>query len=199
MSKLPMLLCLLVYTQTASSQVRDPTHWDDLQSAAHALGVCVYQVGNAQCREHDVILTNHKEALENDERYYFLLDSAWATRRIQDWATERSSDPMHYLMLLDADQGFERGPPKSRSTSSLPGMFALLDKRLSYQITSNGAGSDLSILLRTQQKTILSNTLWREFMSGRLGLMNERLEIPMRGATSEDGQRFMAVLKQMLE
>ncbi|WP_130287504.1 hypothetical protein [Aquimarina brevivitae] len=176
-----LLCCLPAYTQSLQ---KNEEKWQNLQAAAHRIGFCVYQVKETVCTAHQQKSKSKTAAYtETEEVYYFEFDCTWANKRITNWADTNTTSAEQYLMLFDTDQKNTKTAPNTTTTSNSYGMFSILDCTLTYDYKTRvtaSIGINATVIAR-KKNSILSNTLWREFMSGREGRLETTISIPLYG------------------
>lgn len=200
-NKMLIMLSLIISMHTGHSQDRkNQTNWASFKSLANDLGLCIYSIETSGCSPSDSILEALEDKQKNGEVFYFELDTNWANRRIRDWAIRNKSEPEDYLMIYDIDQGYKRRIDE-RAASTHFSMFAILDKRLDYELVHIQAERGSMIKINAnKENSIMNNTLWREFMSGRLGKLDTSLDIRFSGQVSQKVfEKFENYLMRALE
>ena len=205
-----IIICLMVavfnsrlYSQTKKNK---ETSWLSLKEAAHKIGFCVYHVEQESCDDHSKVKIKLKKdngpdsEFENDD--YFELKPVWAKKRLKDLAKKKGSKSKDYLILFDIDQNWHGRLHDSTRTSNSYKMFSVLDLKdtLAFK-TSNEANRNLTFYISSnREKSILTNTLWREFMSHREGKYDTKIAISLTGANVlSDYQNFKATFMKFIE
>ncbi|MEM9339179.1 MAG: hypothetical protein AAGA66_10655 [Bacteroidota bacterium] len=200
-NKMLIMLSLIISMHTGHSQDRkNQTNWASFKSLANDLGLCIYSIETSGCSPSDSILEALEDKQKNGEVFYFELDTNWANRRIRDWAIRNKSETEDYVMIYDIDQGYKRSIDE-RAASTHFSMFAILDKRLDYELVHIQAERGSMIKINAnKENSIMNNTLWREFMSGRLGKLDTSLDIRFSGQVSQKVfEKFENYLMRALE
>ena len=119
---------------------------------------------------------------------------------MEGWAAQQQSSPEDYLILFDIDQGLNKRRKDPGLASNSLKMFVILDKRLDYRISSQPMGGRMEIRIMAAGGTIMNNTLWREFMSGRLGKLDPIVPFMVEGdQLTERYEAFKEALLRYLE
>jgi hypothetical protein len=115
-----------------------------------------------------------------DEVYYFLINPNWANNRLSNLAKNNQSN---YLILFDIDQKSFKKLYDSTKTSNSYNMLSIIDLKQEYQFkTYRETDSLITFYISSNKKnSILTNTMWREFMSNRLGRLETEIEITLNG------------------
>lgn len=166
-----LLLSLFLFSSLCYAQ---NNNWDRLKKSAHNIGFCVYNINQTFCNAHQSLKTKYEQETKEDEDvYYFLMQEDWAKKRITDWAEQQQGNPKTHILLFDINQGFmhrnKSNSPKANSR------FYILDLKNELILKTGYKGYDLTIS-HNNKPNILENSLWREFMSGRLGLLKKKIE-----------------------
>ncbi|WP_452596658.1 hypothetical protein [Pontimicrobium sp. MEBiC01747] len=163
-----LILSLILFSSLSYAQ---NNNWAKLKKSAHAIGFCIYNINEAYCNEHKAILNKH-EGEEDEEVHYFLMKEKWAKKRITDWAQQQKSHAKTHILLFDINQGFKyKNKLNNKKTNN---RFYIID--LKDQLILKIGYKKYNITISNNKPNILENSLWREFMSGRLGLLKKRIE-----------------------
>jgi len=172
------------YAQTENSNTES---WFSLKDAAHRIGFCVYQVGREVCEEHSQI----KHELEKingleSEVYYFLLNPHWAKNRLSNWAKSQSSKSEDYFILFDIDQNSYEKLYGSTKTSNSHKMFSIFDLKNKFEFKKlRETDFSLSFYISSnRENSVLSNTMWREYISSRFGRLDSEIKISLNGTNA---------------
>ncbi|MFD0864075.1 hypothetical protein ACFQ1M_17810 [Sungkyunkwania multivorans] len=186
-----ILRSLLCYILCAASfaigfSQEDLKEWTGLKDAAHDIGFCVFHLDMPFCDAHiEELERRQEEAGEDTDVYYFLMKEKWASKRIIDWAQRFEHDGKDGLLLFDIRQN--RSPKNSKHYEKSSNNFMLFSLKDSIQFAPARRLSEDKVIvtvLAEKDATILENVLWREFMSGRLGLLSKKILLPI--ATDEE-------------
>lgn len=174
------VFCLKTHSQ--SKKINSET-WNSFKESAHRIGFCIYQMQQEFCNKH----AKTKQELEKislpeslDEVYYFLINPNWANNRLSNLAKNNQSN---YLILFDIDQKSFKKLYDSTKTSNSYNMLSIIDLKQEYQFkTYRETDSLITFYISSNKKnSILTNTMWREFMSNRLGRLETEIEITLNG------------------
>lgn len=176
-----MLVCNKGVTQ--SNEPADST-WRNLSKATNRIGLCVYHVNKPLDTAHEKIARKVKELSNKEgENHYFKLDTSWANSRLRDWAETNNKNPEQYFMIFGIDQRYLSQLFDSTGSSNNYSKFSILDVEGTYSINTRlkPDSSCVFYLKSDKENSILSNRLWREFMSGRPGRLQTEITIEFNG------------------
>ena len=149
-------------------------NWNKLKKSAHNIGLCVYNINEAHCTEHETAQKKYEEkANEDEDVYYFLMTKKWAKKRLTEWAKQQQGDAKTQILLFDINQGFEYQSKSNNPKAN--NRFYILDLKDELTLKIGHKGYHL-IISHNNAPNMLENSLWREFMSGRLGLLKKEIE-----------------------
>lgn len=178
-----LLICIIVsifnFKSHSQSKKSNDNYWQSFIEAAHGIGFCAYHKQQETCNEHSQIKYELEKINDPEsDTYYFQLDSIWAKKRLDKLAESKSSKSEDYLILFDIDQGSIKQLYDAPKTSNSYKMFSIFDLKdtLEFKIIRG-----TFYISSNKTNSILSNTLWREFMSNRLGRLDSKIEISLSG------------------
>jgi hypothetical protein len=181
-----IIICIIVslfnfksYSQTEKSNDKS---WLSFKNAAHRIGFCIYHIHQEICKEHSQI-KNELEKISEPESdvYYFKLHHLWAKKRLADWAESKASKSEDYFILFDIDQNSFKQLLDSTKTSNSYKMFSIFDLKDKFEFKMRWGTFYIS---SNRANSILTNTLWREFMSNRLGRLDSEIKISLSGTNT---------------
>ncbi|WP_340077527.1 hypothetical protein [Leptobacterium sp. I13] len=190
----------LFFTISMLSQEKNQ-EWQQLKEAAHAIGYCTYHSNMSYCNEHIPEKNKReKKANKDEDVYYFLMEEEWATTRVKEWATKQQNDPENYLIMFDILQGESINGQKTIQKPYNSFFILNLTDPIVIGLSSNMDGSiaRVSIKVRNNNGLILENTLWREFISNRTGLIQKNISftIHSENQAKESLHAFMNALNE---
>jgi hypothetical protein len=168
----------------AQSKKSTDEKWNLLQDSAHKIGFCIYQVNRGFCNKHSDIKHQLEKISEPEsDIYYFEMKSSWANKRLHELAKTKKSNSADYLMLFDIDQKSTKKLQDSTKTSNSYVKFSVFDLKYKYQFKDRQKTvSNVAFYISSNTKqTILTNTMWREFFSNRLGRFDTEIKISLNG------------------
>jgi hypothetical protein len=186
-----LVMCFVVCSKHIHGQSNEINRdaWEKLRTSAQKIGFCVYHIQQEIGTEQND-LTSKIEKLKTEENdiEYFKLDSVWANQRIRNWAKKQSSKPNENIILFDIDQGYLKQLDDTVRTSNSFKMFSILNLKHQYSFKIRQRSELESVLYITPNKrqSILSNVLWREFMSNRLGRFDSEIVIKVNGKNAHN-------------
>nr|WP_321237344.1 hypothetical protein [uncultured Psychroserpens sp.] len=170
-----LCLALLISMPVCAQNNSD---WDKLIASAHAIGFCLYNTEEVFCDLHASRYDEleKKRNVEDEELHYFIMKEGWAKKRVADWAERQSLARETMVLFFDISQGFETDYGSIRHKPF--GFFVVsLDDDLKFKVLKTYKKQAMSCAVFHESKpNILANILWREFMSGRLGLLDNNVE-----------------------
>lgn len=203
---LVIILCIIVgifygnsYAQITTS---DSVTWDSFKSSAHQIGFCLYHIEQDVCTEHNQIekelIKIHADTLDT---YYFTLNENWAKERLTELASRNNTNSEDYLILFDIDQGAFRELYDSTTMSNTYRMFSILDINNNYTFTVRNRISKVLLIIQSdKENSIVSNGMWREFMSNRPGRLDKDISITINGKDAiNSGNDFKTAFLSFLE
>lgn len=174
-----------VYSQ--SLKLDDKT-WGRLKKSAHKIGLCVFHIEKKVCSEHhkikDELTRLDKE--DDSETFYFLMNQNWAKNRVEKWSERNNSNSSNYLLLFDINQNSFRKLYHSTAISNSLKGFAILDLRNNHKLEQVYKPNSLIFKIKSGKKNaIITNSMWREFMTNRLGKLDSSLKIELNGLNAK--------------
>jgi len=174
---IPLFLLLTISFGFAQNN----SNWKALKKSAHDIGYCIYNVNEVFCSNHESIKSKYEQELqEEEELYYFVMKEDWAKQRVIDWAKQESLKNKYLVLFFDINQIYYL---KEKDSNIRPNnSFFILDLEQEFEFKVFGKFKNKIIKCFLYQKTddkILQNTFWREFMTGRLGLINNSVKFNM--------------------
>lgn len=185
LSCISLFLGLLTFSQ-------NNVEWDELLDSAHNIGYCLYNVNQQFCNEH--IATQNRlvsEAPEDEpEIHYFVMEEQWAKERVEgwiervtNWENDMTMNKANLVLFFDINQYYIHFDSlrKIKSDSGFFGYSSFfvvnLEDDLKFKINKGYKDSALNCsVYHDSEPNMLYNILWREFMSGRLGLLENKIE-----------------------
>ncbi|MFD1294977.1 hypothetical protein ACFQ5N_14125 [Lutibacter holmesii] len=162
--------------------------WLALKNSAHNIGFCVYNVQQEPCIEHLHIKNELEKISETPDTdiNYFLLNPKWAKDRLTELSKNNNSKLENYIILFDIDQNSFKKLNDSTKTSNSYKMFSIfnLNNEFEFKTHRETVTHVTFFILSNTTSSILSNTMWREFMSNRLGRLDSKIEISLNGANA---------------
>ncbi|WP_299125346.1 hypothetical protein [uncultured Winogradskyella sp.] len=181
---------LFFFSVVSYSQTKED--WDKLLDSPHNIGYCLYNVNQQFCNEH--IATQNRiisEASEDEpEIHYFVMEEKWARERVTEWAERVTHwenntrlNKADLLLLFDINQYYIHFDllRQIKSESSFFGHSSFfvvnLEDDLKFKINKGYKNLALNCsIYHDSEPNMLYNIMWREFMSGRLGLLENEVE-----------------------
>lgn len=206
--KHPILIICILFSffnseSYAQSVLLNDKTWNSFKESAHAIGFCVYHKQQEVCNKHSGIKQELEKISEPDsDIYYFTIKPSWANKRINDWAKTKESNADNYFILFDIDQKSHKQLYDSTKTSNSYTMFSVFNLKHKYQFkVRKKTDSDVIFYISSNSKNaILSNTMWREFMSNRLGRLDTEIEISLHGTNAvTDYHNFKEAFLKFIE
>lgn len=169
---------LLVFMICNTLQAQNNAVWNELKASVHKIGFCIYNVNEAFCKEHKEARAKYEmESSEDEDVNYFAMKEEWAKKRVKGWAKKQMLDENALLLLFDIDQGYKYKFKKNRVKPNNKYFILNLKDDLSFKIKRLSKKQALKCAISHRSKpNMLENTLWREFMTGRLGLIKNNVE-----------------------
>ena len=197
-----LLGCLICASLNAQND-----SWDAFKKAARDIGLCVYNVNEPfyNCQEG---LMERAEQITPDslEVHYFIMKEHWAKRRTSEWAKSQGLEEDLLILFFDVGQDLELGQHEEEKLQtwqrSMPrmsnGKFFIISLENDIKFKVRNHFSDIALnfkMYHSEKPNILENIFWREFMSGRLGLLKS--DIDYTGYAKEDiNEKFTEFKKQ---
>lgn len=184
---------LLLIGLTSFSQNKD--EWHQLLESAHNVGYCLYNVNQQFCNDH--LATQNRlisEAPEDEpEIHYFVMEEQWAKERVIDWAervTNWENDTVlnedDLVLFFDVNQHYIHFDSlihiKSDSEFFGHSNFFVVNFNDDLKFKINKRYKNLALncsIYHDKEPNMLYNIMWREFMSGRYGLLENKVEFGM--------------------
>lgn len=184
-------ICLIVFfygTKGYSQIVKiNSEAWIAFKNSAHNIGFCVYHIQQEACDDHLQIKDELQKNSDSDsENHYYTLNPEWAKNRLISLAKNNASKPERYFILFDIDQSSFNKLYDSTKTSNSYKMFSVFDIKNKFQIKTHRKtnASVIFKIVSSRANSILTNTMWREFFSHRIGRLNSQIEVTLIGPTS---------------
>lgn len=186
-----IITCIIVsffFSKTYSqSEKSDNEKWFYLKESAHRIGFCIYHVKRKICNKHSEIKHELERINKSEsEIYYFQIKYLWANNRLNDWAKTKKSNSGNYFILFDIDQKSFKKLYDSTKTSNSYMKFSVFDLSHKYLFKLRQK-SDYGVTFYISSNTkesILTNTMWREFFSNRLGRLDTKIKISLNGSNA---------------
>ncbi len=191
--KLSFLLALLF---SFLSFFQNQSDWENLKNAAHQLGFCVYRIDETYCKEHigEYEKRQARGKEEEGEVHYFELKENWAKKRIQKFSSFHERSAKDFLMLFDVQQG---PLPDSPDSYSYHGFIIIdLKNEINFIQIREDAKTAKCFIQSPNEYTMMENTLWREFMSGRLGIFSKKIHFFTNNTDTKYYGRFKTAFKK---
>lgn len=184
-----IFLIISFFTLKTYSQIKKSNNesWITFKNSAHKIGFCVYHVQQEVCKEHSQIKYElQKISNSESEVHYFELNSKWAKDRLTSLAENTASKSEYYLILFDIDQGSFKKLYDSTKTSNSHRKFSVfnLKDKFEFKMRRETSSRVDFYILSNRASSILSNTMWREFFSNRLGRLDSKIEISVSGSNA---------------
>jgi len=168
----------IIFLFSFSVYAQNNSEWKKLLSSAHQVGFCLYNSKDSFCNSHKFRFNELKENLkiEENDLHYFTMKEEWANKRLSDWVEVNNLPKESLVLFFNINQGFESDLGKIGNKPS--GFFiASLKDNLQFKILEIYKKQAMRCAIFHKNKpNILFNNLWREFMSGRLGLIENKIE-----------------------
>ena len=179
-----MFLSCLSFSSYSQSEKINLETWNSFKESAHKIGFCVYHVQMKACNKHSKI----KKALEKisepeSDINYFEMKPLWAKNRLTELAKRNKSNSNNYFILFDIDQKSFKKLYNSKKTSNSYLKFSIFDLKNKYQFTDRQESkAAIRFYITSNSKgSIVTNTMWREFFSNRLGRLDTEINISLSG------------------
>ncbi|WP_156112492.1 hypothetical protein [Lacinutrix jangbogonensis] len=154
------------------------SEWKKLIKSAHNIGFCVYNTNQVFCDLHKSRYQELEKNYSNEDKefFYVTMKEEWAKKRVVDWAKNQSIAKEYLILLFDINQGFENDYDDYRRARF--GFFVInLKDDLQFEVLRIYDKQPIRcIVYHENEPNILCNSLWREFMSGRLGALEKKVE-----------------------
>ncbi|MFK8006540.1 MAG: hypothetical protein AB8H03_09220 [Saprospiraceae bacterium] len=175
-------LANLTFGQTRNNINSD---WNGLKNAAHQIGFCIYHPSKKHCKDHSNELTKReKSAPEDLDIYYFEMKKEWAQNRLNKWSEQQAQPTENFLILFDIAQN-KPSEKLATETFNLFRGFVLIDLTDSIQFIFSKKEKNKMTIKSDGKNALMENTLWREFMTGRLGRFSNNIEFDLIGKNAE--------------
>lgn len=161
--------------------------WITFKNSAHNIGFCVYHIQQEACEEHLQIKDELQKISDSDsEVHYYELNPEWAKNRLISLAKNNASKPESYFILFDIDQSSYSKLYNSTKTSNSYKMFSVIDIKNKFEFKTHRKTNSSVIfkIVSSRANSILTNTMWREFFSHKLGRLSSEIEVTLTGPTS---------------
>lgn len=183
-----LLVAYLLFFATLGSFSQNTTNkqWDNILHSAHNLGYCLYNVNQQFCNAH---IIKHeqlaKEMSTNElEINCFIMKEEWAKQRVENWAERvsgwknRTKLSVENLVLFFRISQDNIGEVPIATIETASAFFVVnLEDDLKFFVRKSYKNIALNCVISHKQKpNILWNILWREFTSGRQGLLKNEVE-----------------------
>jgi hypothetical protein len=171
---------------------QNKSEWNQLLEAAHNIGYCLYNINHQFCNKH--IATQNRliiEASEDEsEIHYFVMKEQWSKERVTTWEERVNSwdtipkvDKNNLILFFDINQyyihfDFLRQVKSDSGFFGHSSFFVVnLGDDLKFKINKGYKNLALNCsIFHDLEPNILYNIMWKEFMSGRYGLLENKVE-----------------------
>ena len=182
--KVIRLCVLLCFSSTSYSQ--NESDWGKLVESAHKIGYCLYNINQQFC---DVHIAEYERLVEEaskvePEEHYFVMREEWAKERVINWAERVSGwenktklKVENLLLFFKIPQDTIDEVPIATIETTFAFFVVNLEDDLKFSIKKRHKNVALNCSISHKvEPNMLWNILWREFMSGRLGLLKNNVE-----------------------
>ncbi len=159
-----------------------------LKNAAHDIGFCIYHSSQNHCTDHsDEFAKRDKNTPEDEETFYFEMKKGWAQNRLDEWGKQQEQSVEDFLILFDVAQRHSLDTLEAGQTTNSYRGFVLIDLTDTIDFTFNkkNKGESIMTIKSDGKNALMENFLWREFMSGRLGRFNPKIELMLIGENAK--------------
>ncbi|WP_375558689.1 hypothetical protein ACE193_13145 [Bernardetia sp. OM2101] len=176
-----IILLLFVFYFISSFQLFKTNSWNELKEATHQLGFCIYKIDEPNCKKHSQL-----DSTTNLPRV-FPLEEEWASERLKGWSETQNTNINDGLILFDLVQ--EHTLPKKSFNS-----FLILNLSTTHLESSQISIQNEITYLTLKGNKIVYCTMWREFGTGRGGVLVEEMNIEFRNNSSTKVKNFIEKL-----
>lgn len=165
---------------------QNKAEWSKLLESAHDIGYCLYNVNQEFCNDHIATQNRLINEMPEDqpEVTYFVMEQEWAKERVTEWAKrytnwENSSqlNKNNLVLFFDINQSYIQFNSLREIKSHSSFFIVNLEDDLKFKINKGYKNLALNCsIYHDSEPNMLYNILWREFMSGRLGLLENKVE-----------------------
>lgn len=186
-----ILSCVKIsFCQTTSP---DSLAWLNLNNAAHQIGFCIYHPSKSHCKNHSNELAKREKTAPVDlDVYYFEIKKEWAQDRLNDWSERQAQPAENFLILFDIAQNKPSEKSETETFNLFRG-FVLIDltDTIDFTFQKKDLNQSMMSIESDEKNALMENTLWREFMTGRLGRFSPKIEFELMGKNVEtDFEKF---------
>jgi hypothetical protein len=185
-----LLFSNLSFSQNEDSTIQDSSSWIVLKNAAHKIGFCIYHPSKNYCSDHsNEFAERDKNTPEDEETYYFEMKKEWAQNRLDKWA-ERHEQPVENLLILfDVSQkhSLNKSEPEKTINSDRGFVWIDLTDTIDFTFHKKNKGESMMMIKSDGKNALMENFLWREFMTGRLGRFNPKIDFKLIGENRKTG------------
>ncbi len=195
MKYLIFIFCSLLFSNHSFGQNKKTTSqdssWIAFKNTAHQIGFCIYHSSKNHCTDHsDEFFKREKETPEDFDTYYFEMKKEWAKNRLDEWEKRQIQPAEDFLILYDVAQNFSLEKTKTETYNLFQG-FILIDLTDSIEFVFSNNNNPEMIIKSKGKNALMENTLWREYMSGRLGRFSKKIDFKLIGKNAEaDFEKF---------
>ncbi|WP_412561504.1 hypothetical protein [Winogradskyella sp. MIT101101] len=176
---LAFFYCFINYSQSTSE-------WNRLLESSHEIGYCLYNINQKFCSKH-IEAYNHlvKETEDVEpEVHHFVMREEWAKNRVTTWAErvtgweDRTKLDVKNLVLFFSIPQDLVGDIPIATVETVSSFFVVnLEDDLKFSVEKSYKKIAMNCSISHKGKpNMLYNIFWREFMSGRLGLVKNEVE-----------------------
>ena len=190
--QLIILLSLLIanfsFCQNEKTTEQDST-WVTLKSTAHEIGFCIYHPSKNHCTDHSgEFAEREKTTTEDLDTYYFEMKKEWAQNRLEEWGKRQEQPAEDFLILFDVSQKSLSEKLEKETINSYRG-FVLIDltDTIDFTFHKKNKGESMMMIKSDGENALMENFLWREFMTGRLGRFNPKIDFKLLGKNRKTG------------
>jgi hypothetical protein len=207
LKKTAVALCIFVtflsFTSYSQSGKINLNTWNTFKESAHKIGFCIYHVQMEACNQHSKIKQKLEKASDpNSDIYYFEMKPLWAKNRLTELAKRNKSNSNNCFILFDIDQKSFKKLHGSKKTSNSYLKFSIFDLKNKYKFKfRQETATNITFYISSNvEKSILTNTMWREFFSNRLGRIDSEIKISIKGKNAlDDYQNFKKDFVKFIE
>lgn len=160
--------------------------WNQLLESAHNIGYRLYNINQSFC---DVHINEYnrlvKESAESEpEAHHFVMIEQWAkdrvinwVKRVTDWQDRSQLNVDNLLIFFRSTQDSVVEVPIATVETAASFFVVNLEDDLKFSVNKSYKKIALNCSIYHDKKpNILWNIFWREFMSGRHGLLKNKVE-----------------------
>ncbi|MBO6881429.1 hypothetical protein [Winogradskyella sp.] len=180
------LITLLILFFCLTCYSLNNNDWDELIESAHDIGYCLYNVNKKFCNQHIEEynrLVKETEDVE-PEVHHFVMREEWAKNRVTTWAErvtgweDRTNlDAKNLVLFFSIPQDLVGDIPIATVETASSFFVVNLEDDLKFSVDKSYKKIAMNCSISHKGKpNMLYNIFWREFMSGRLGLVKNEVE-----------------------